>query len=85
MHWSNDNYLKTMRALTIPGIFLLLISLASDLYNRFVYVPKISALESKYEGIGYIVHDEVQNAQTLISTIIIITAVTGDVRHRNLV
>lgn len=70
-------YLKTMRALTIPGIFLILISLASDLYNRFVYAPKTSALEKKFDSIGYIVHDEVQYAQTLISNIIVITAVAG--------
>lgn len=66
-----------MRALTIPGVFLLLISLASDLYNRFIYAPKINALEKKYDGIGVIIHDQVQNAQTLINTVIIITAVTG--------
>jgi len=66
-----------MRALTIPGIFLLMISLASDLYNRFVYAPKINALENKYDGLGYLVHDEVHSAQLLISNVIALTAVAG--------
>ncbi|HBG70753.1 MAG: hypothetical protein A2W93_04405 [Bacteroidetes bacterium GWF2_43_63] len=66
-----------MKTLFIPGLFLLLMSLASGLYNRYIYIPKVNAIEKKYDELSFLVHQEMQNTQTLIGNVIIVTAVAG--------
>ena len=66
-----------MKAVHISGVFLLLLSLSTDLYNRFVYLPHVRALENRFMEFNTYMHNEISATQQVVWQIVIITGLSG--------
>ncbi|MPM09453.1 hypothetical protein SDC9_55770 [bioreactor metagenome] len=65
-----------MKAVSVSGAFLLTLSLSADVYNRLVYLPRISKLESSVSEF-YLLHNEIQSIEDSVTKLILVTGIVG--------
>ena len=66
-----------MKALSLSGFLISLLSLAAGLYNQFVCVPRVKALEDKLDDVSLRLWHEAHDMKIMIGEIIIIAGAIG--------